>query len=133
MINNLSIFGLTTAAPAGGISAYSSIIMLVAMFAIFYFVLIRPQKKKDKEIKQMRDSISIGDDVITIGGIHGKIAKVSDETIVLELSHGKQRITFSKWAIGSVDKKGKDSNSKDVVETEAIEENSSEDTKKDDK
>ncbi len=130
-MNNLSVFGLT--APAGGAAGFSSIIMLVAMFAIFYFVLIRPQKKKDKEIKQMRDSLSVGDEIITIGGIHGKIAKVSDDTIVLELSHGKQRITFSKWAIGSVDKKGKDSSSKEVVETEAIEENTSEDRKSDDK
>lgn len=132
MINNLSVFGLT-AAPAGGMAGMSSIIMLVAMFAIFYFVLIRPQKKKDKEIKQMRDSLSVGDEIITIGGIHGKVAKISDDTIVLELSHGKQRITFSKWAIGSVDKKSKDSSSKEVVETEAIEENTSEDKNSDDK
>lgn len=131
MINNLRMFGLVAA--TGGVPTYSSIIMLVAMFAIFYFVLIRPQKKKDKEIKQMRDSLSVGDEIITIGGIHGKIAKINDETIVLELSHGKQRITFSKWAIGSVDKKGKETNNKEVVETEAIEENTSDDTKTDDK
>ena len=129
MINNLSVFGLT----AAGASPYTSIIWLVAMLAIFYFVIIRPQKKKDKEVKQMRESISVGDEVITIGGIHGKVAKVSDDTIVLELSHGKQRITFSKWAVGSVDKKGRDSKNQDAVEVEAIEENTSEETKKDDK
>lgn len=130
MINNLSVIGLTAAA---GASPYTSIIMLVAMFAIFYFVLIRPQRKKDKEIKQMRDSIAVGDEVITIGGIHGKVVKVGDDTIVLELSHGKQRITFSKWAVGTVDKKGKDSKNQETVETEAIEENTSEDTKKEEK
>lgn len=129
-MNNFNVFGLTA---AGGMPPYYSIVMLVAMFAIFYFVLIRPQKKKDKEVKEMRDSLSIGDEVITIGGIHGKIAKVSDDTIVLELSHGKQRITFSKWAIGSVDKKGKESKNQDTVDTEAIEENTSEDKKTDDK
>ena len=126
MINNLSLFGLTAA--AGG---YSSIIMLIAMFAIFYFVLIRPQRKKDKEIKEMRDSMAVGDEVITIGGIHGKIVKITDDTVVIELSHAKQRITFSKWAIGSVDKKGKDSKGQETVEVEAIEEKASEDTNKD--
>ena len=131
MIGNLSVFGLT-AAP-GGVQAYSGIIMIVAMFAVFYFILIRPQKKKDKEIKSMRESLSVGDEVITIGGIHGKVAKISDETIILELNHGKQRITFSKWAVGSVDKKGKESNGKDAAETEAIEEKTSQDTKTDDK
>ena len=81
---------------------YSGIIMLVIFFGIMYFTMIRPQKKKDKEIK------SIGDEVITIGGIHGKIVKVNDEIVTLEMTFGKQRIEFSKWAVGSVVKKGKE-------------------------
>lgn len=87
---------------------YGSIIMLVVFFGIMYFTMIRPQKKKDKEIKSMRESLSIGDEVITIGGIHGKIVKVNDEIVTLEMAFGKQRIEFSKWAIGSVAKKGKE-------------------------
>lgn len=104
---NLNLFGLA-AAPAAGASPYTGIIMLVVMFAVFYFVIIKPQKKKDKEVKQMRDSATVGDDIITIGGIHGKIVKIGDDTMVLELNHGKQRITMAKWAIGSVEKKGKE-------------------------
>ncbi len=130
-MNNLNVFSLASA-PAGGASAYSSIIMIVAMFAIFYFVLIRPQKKKDKEVKQMRDSLSIGDEIITIGGIHGKVAKIGEDTVVLELNHGKQRITLSKWAIGSVDRKSKETKNA-AIETEAIEENAPEDTNNDEK
>lgn len=86
---------------------YVSLIMMVVLFGILYFTMIRPQKKKDKEIQKMRSSLSVGDEVITIGGLHGKIAKVNDEVIVLEVSQGKQRLEFSKWAIGNVVKKGK--------------------------
>lgn len=87
---------------------YGGIIMMVVLFALMYFMMIRPQKKKDKEIKAMRDSLATGDEVITIGGIHGKIVKVNDEIVVLEMPHAKQRIEFSKWAIGNVVKKGKE-------------------------
>lgn len=87
---------------------FGGIFMMVILFALMYFMMIRPQKKKDKEVKQMRDSLSIGDEVITIGGIHGKIVKVNDEIVTLEMAHAKQRIEFSKWAVGSVAKKGKD-------------------------
>jgi preprotein translocase subunit YajC len=95
---------------------YSGIIMLVAFFAIMYFTMIRPQKKKEKEIKAMRDSLSTGDEVITIGGIHGKVVKVSDEIVTLEMPFGKQRLEFSKWTIGSVTKKGKEKAPKEEVE-----------------
>ncbi len=95
---------------------YSGIIMLVVFFGIMYFTMIRPQKKKDKEIKSMRESLAIGDEVITIGGIHGKIVKVNDEIVTLEMAFGKQRIEFSKWAVGSVAKKGKEKSVKAEVE-----------------
>ena len=95
---------------------YSGIIMLVVFFGIMYFTMIRPQKKKDKEIKSMRESLSIGDEIITIGGIHGKIVKVNDEVVTLEMAFGKQRIDFSKWAVGSVAKKGKEKAVKAEIE-----------------
>ena len=97
---------------------YSGIIMLVIFFAIMYFTMIRPQKKKEKETKAMRDSLSTGDEVITIGGIHGKVVKVNDELVTIEMPFAKQRIEFSKWAIGSVTKKGKEK----AVQDEAVKE-----------
>ena len=61
-----------------------SIAYIVALFAIFYFLFIRPQKKKDKELKEMRDSLAVGDTVVTIGGIVANVAKIEEETIVIE-------------------------------------------------
>lgn len=107
-----------------------SLISLVVIFGIMYFMLIRPQKKKDKEIQNMRSSLTIGDEVITIGGIHGKIVKVNDEIIVLEMSHAKQRIEFSKWAVGSIAKKGKESKSE--AKPKITDESSDESTDDDD-
>lgn len=106
----------------------SGILMMIILFALMYFMMIRPQKKKDKEVKTMRDSLSVGDEVITIGGIHGKVVKVNDEIIVLELPYAKQRIEFSKWAVGSVSKKGKEKADKQE-DVEKIEDESKEDDK----
>jgi len=97
----------------------TSIFFMIVIFGFMYFMMIRPQKKKDKEIKAMRDSMSIGDEVITIGGIHCKIVKVNDEIIVLEMTQAKNRIEFSKWAVGSVAKKGKEKAEKVAEEIES--------------
>ena len=91
----------------------TSIIFMVAMFAIFYFMLIRPQRKRDKKVKDMRSSLKKGDEVITIGGIQGKVVKVNGEIIVVELDHAKQRLKMQKWAIHSVINPSKE---KEVVE-----------------
>lgn len=100
-------------------SPFSGILMMVVLFGLMYFMMIRPQKKKEKQVKEMRDSLAIGDEVITIGGIHGKIVKVNDEIVTLEMAHAKQRIEFTKWAIGSVTKKAKD---KADVKVDTVEE-----------
>ncbi len=80
-------------------SFYVQILMLVAIFALFYFLLIRPQKKREKKDQEMRDSIVAGDFVCTIGGIIGKAVQIHDDTIVIE-SCGN-RLKFYKWAIRS--------------------------------
>ena len=67
-------------------SGMSSILMMVALIAIFYFFMIRPQTKKQKEIRKFRDSLSVGDKVITAGGIHGVIKEINDDHIVLEIA-----------------------------------------------
>ena len=82
-----------------------SLLYIVALFAIFYFLFIRPQKKKDKELKEMRDSLAVGDTIITIGGIVANVAKIEEETVVIEFGPSRTKMPIQKWAIGSVQKK----------------------------
>ena len=84
---------------SGGMSG--SIIMLVAMLAIFYFMLIRPENKRKKEAEQMRSSVKTGDKITTIGGIIGTVVNVKDEKIVIETSADQVRIELAKWAIST--------------------------------
>jgi len=95
------------AASAGG-NGIMTIGMLVLMIALFYFFLYRPQKKQEKETKAMRDSLSVGDEVTTIGGVIGKIVSIKDETVLLETGRDKVRIRFLRSAIRNVDVKAED-------------------------
>ena len=79
----------------------STIGMLVVMLAIFYFLLIRPENKKKKELAKMRSELAIGDEVTTIGGIIGTICAVKEESIVIETSADRVRVEFAKWAIST--------------------------------
>lgn len=81
------------------------LLMWVVVFGVFYFLLIRPQKKKDKELKEMRDSLAVGDTVVTIGGIVANVAKIEEETIVIEFGPSRTKMPIQKWAIGSVQSK----------------------------
>ena len=92
----LTILLQEAAAPAG--SGYSSIIMMVALIAIFYFFMIRPQSKRQKEIRKFRESLKEGQKVITAGGIHGKIKSISDATVVVVIADNV-RITVDKASI----------------------------------
>ena len=79
----------------------SSIIMLVAMLAIFYFMLIRPENKRKKEAEQMRASVKTGDKITTIGGIIGTVCAVKEDTLVIETSADRVRMEITKWAIST--------------------------------
>ncbi len=92
---------MANAATAQGLNI-TGLIFPIAILAIFYFMAIRPQKKREKEIMEMRNNLKVGDEVITIGGMHGKVTKVKDDVVTLELGADKTKIEFSKWAIGSV-------------------------------
>jgi preprotein translocase subunit YajC len=85
-MNTLSII-LQAAAPTGqgGMANYSGIIMIVLLFVVFYFFMIRPQSKRQKEIRNFRAAMKVGDKVITSGGIYGRIKEISDDTILLEV------------------------------------------------
>ena len=88
--------------PAMG-SSWVTIAMLVVMFAFLYFFMIRPQKKQEKETNQMRNSLVVGDEITTIGGIIGKIVSIKEETLVLETSRDGTKIRILKSAVRNVD------------------------------
>ena len=80
-----------------------TIVMLVVMIGVFYFMLIRPENKRKKEAEEMRSSIKVGDRITTIGGIVGTVVSVKDEKFVLETSADQVRVEFQKWAISTND------------------------------
>ena len=91
-----------TAVAAGG--GASMIIMLIAMFAIFYFLIIRPENKRKKKTEEMRSSLSVGDEITTIGGITGKIVQITEETITFETGEDRVRIQIKKWGVSTTAK-----------------------------
>ncbi|MGM9551414.1 MAG: preprotein translocase subunit YajC [Clostridia bacterium] len=102
MITALADTG-AAASSTGGVSAMSgTLIYLVIMVAIFYFLLIRPQKKREKETRRMLNDMRKGDEVVTIGGIMGNIVNIKDDSVVIETGANKTKITFERSAIKSV-------------------------------
>ena len=81
------------------------LLMWVVVFGVFYFLLIRPQKKKYKELKEMRENLNVGDKVTTIGGIIAHVAKVEENAVILEIGPNRTKVPFEKWAIGKVESK----------------------------
>ena len=80
----------------------SMIVMIVLMFAIMYFLMIRPENKRKKKAQEMRDSLKKGDVITSIGGIVGKIVQVNKDTIIIETSEDRVRMELTKWAVSSV-------------------------------
>ncbi len=99
----LTAYATGSAAPqtaAGG--GLGMIIYLVVMVAIFYFLLIRPQKKRQKAMQNMLDALQVGDKVVTAGGIMGKVYSIKEDSVVIETSADKTKIKFEKTSISRV-------------------------------
>ncbi len=75
---------------------------LILLIFIMYFLLIRPQKKKEKQINAMRNSIKVGDNIITIGGIYGTVSRVKDESLIIQVGADKTKLEVTRWAISKV-------------------------------
>ncbi len=103
MFNSLFFLleGETTTTPTGG-GSWVTIVMLIAVVVFFYFFLIRPQKKQEKEANNMRNSLEIGDEVVTIGGIIGQIVSIKGDTVTIATSKDRNKIRFLKSAIREV-------------------------------
>ena len=81
---------------------YSGLIIIAVFAIVMYLLVIRPQNKKDKEARAMRDSIKIGDEIITIGGFYGKVVKVKEDRITIACGSDKVKLDIAKSAISSV-------------------------------
>ena len=104
MINYLPTLAATTENQGFG-SMLPMILIYVAIFAALYFFILRPNSKKKKEEAQMRNSLEIGDDITTIGGIMGKVVAIKDEedAIIIETGSDRVKMKFKKWCISTVD------------------------------
>lgn len=78
---------------------------LILIFVAFWFFLIRPQKKKDQKVAEMRRNVAVGDEIVTIGGVVGKVLSVKDDSIVIYCGSDKTKMEFKKWAVSEVTKK----------------------------
>ena len=76
---------------------------MILIFVIFYFMLIRPQRKKDKEAKQMLENLKVGDRICTIGGIYGTIVRIKDQVLTIEVGEQKTQMMIARWAVRNVE------------------------------
>ena len=74
---------------------------LVLVFVVFYFLLIRPQKKRDKETQNMRNSVQVGDEIVTAGGIIGRVVNIKEDNVVIETGNDRSKVRIKRWAIQS--------------------------------
>lgn len=96
-LNLLEAEAVQTGGAMGG--TIGMIIYIVLILGVFYFLMIRPQRKKQKEEKQMRENLQVGDEIITIGGIHGRVISLKEDTMVIESLSDHSKLTFSRWAL----------------------------------
>ena len=87
------------AAQGGLMSSLGMFIPLILMFVVMYFFMIRPQKKREKEVQDMRSNLQIGDEVVTTGGIIGIVASLKEDTVVIETGSDRSKVRIAKWAV----------------------------------
>lgn len=87
-------------APVNSSSAmFTQFAIIAIMFAVMYFFMIRPQKKREKEVQVMRANLEVGDEIVTIGGIIGRIVSLKDDTILIETGSDRSKMRMARWAI----------------------------------
>lgn len=78
-------------------------VMIALIFVLFYFILIRPQRKREKDANKMRTDLQVGDEITTVGGVVGRVVTIKDDSIVLETGADRSKIRIKKWAVQSND------------------------------
>ena len=102
-MNTLNLLSTVGTEQAGAASLIPTLVMMVAMIAVFYFLLIRPQRKKDKAVKDMLAALKVSDRVCTIGGIYGTVVALKDDTVTIAVGAAKTQLIMARWAIRSVE------------------------------
>ncbi len=90
---------VTLASGGGQTNGWLSIVMLIGMVVLMYFMLIRPQRKQQKKEKEMRDNLQIGDEIVTIGGICGRVVSLKEDSLVIESSGDRTKIQMQRSSI----------------------------------
>ena len=99
----MTTFLTGTTEATGAASLIPTLGMVVVFFLVFYFFVIRPQKKQEKQVNEMRNQLMVGDEITTIGGIIGKIISIKEETLMIETGHDRTKIRILKSAVRNVD------------------------------
>ena len=89
----------SSAQSGGGMSIIVMIAYIVIIFGAMYFLLIRPQRKKQKEEKKMRENLQVGDEIVTIGGIYGRVISLKEDSLVIESASDHSKLTVARWAL----------------------------------
>ncbi len=105
MLLDASTSSGSTTTTSGGMTNWVFWIMLILIVVVFYFLVIRPQKKQEKEQNDMKNSLQVGDEITTIGGIVGCVVKVKDDIFTIVTSKDRTRISFSRFALRSIDRR----------------------------
>ena len=96
----MTLFGFSATGGSGG-GMITMILLYGLIIAVFYFILIRPQSKQKKKEEEMRNTLEVGDTIVTIGGIIGRVVSIKDDDIVIETGADRNKVKIKKWAIGS--------------------------------
>ena len=100
-MNSIALLTASGTESASALSLVVSMLPLVLVIAIMYFMLIRPQKKKEKETAKMRNSLQVGDEIVTVGGIVGRVVSLREDTLLIETGSNNTQIRIKRWAIQS--------------------------------
>ena len=100
MISNVLTLAATTSTATGGTTSILFTVGWIAiMLVAMYFLMIRPQRKKQKEEKQMRENLQVGDEVVTIGGIYGRVISLKEDSMVIESKSDHSKLSIARWAL----------------------------------
>lgn len=91
--------GAEVAEGAGMISLLGTLVPLVGLFVVMYFMMIRPQRKKEKEVQAMRSNLEVGDEIVTSGGVIGRVVNIQEDNVVVETGSDRSKIRIARWAV----------------------------------